>query len=478
MKGISMKKGFLWGAASAAYQIEGAFEEDGKGWSIWVKFVRIPGKTFKGTNGNVAVDHYHHWREDIALMAEMGLKTYRFSISWPRVIPDGDGEPNEKGMQFYDNIINECLKYGIEPMVTLYHWDLPQALQDKYEGWENRACADAFTRYAKLMFKRYGDRVKYWITFNEQNIFTKFGYVTAWHPPGKFDEKALWLKANHHVNIAHAQTVLAFHELVPAGKIGVSFAYGPGYAFDCAPQNVMACQDYNELENYWWLDVYCYGDYTKAGEHYYRTQGFMPEVTAEDRALFKAAAKELDFLGFNYYHSNVSEANPLDGATQFGHLNTSGEKGSDEVTGVPGLYKNPPNPYLRTTDWDWAIDPLGLTYACRVLTSRYHLPLIISENGLGAFDTLEDGQVHDGYRIDYLREHIEAIEQAQQQGCDILAYCVWSFTDLLSWLNGYQKRYGLVYVDREEAEGGSLKRYKKDSFNWYRQVIKSNGMVL
>lgn len=478
MKGISMKKGFLWGAASAAYQIEGAFEEDGKGWSIWDKFVRIPGKTFKGTNGNVAVDHYHHWREDIALMAEMGLKTYRFSISWPRVIPDGDGESNEKGMQFYDNIINECLKYGIEPMVTLYHWDLPQALQDKYEGWENRACADAFTRYAKLMFKRYGDRVKYWITFNEQNIFTKFGYVTAWHPPGKFDEKALWLKANHHVNIAHAQTVLAFHELVPAGKIGVSFAYGPGYAFDCAPQNVMACQDYNELENYWWLDVYCYGDYPKAGEHYYRQQGFMPEVTAEERALFKAAAKELDFLGFNYYHSNVSEANPLDGATQFGHLNTTGDKGSDEVTGVPGLYKNPPNPYLRTTDWDWVIDPLGLTYACRVLTSRYHLPLIISENGLGAFDTLEDGKVHDSYRIEYLREHIEAIEQAQQQGCDILAYCVWSFTDLLSWLNGYQKRYGLVYVDREEEEGGSLKRYKKDSFNWYRQVIQSNGMVL
>ncbi len=478
MNGIHMKGGFLWGAASAAYQIEGAFDEDGKGWSIWDKFVRIPGKTFKGTNGNIAVDHYHRWKEDIALMAEMGLKAYRFSISWPRVLPEGSGVPNEKGIAFYSNIIDECLKNGITPMITLYHWDLPQALQDRYGGWESRQCADDFAAYAKLMFERFGDRVKHWITINEQNIFTKFGYVTAWHPPGKFNEKALWLQANHNVNLGHAKAVLAFHDIVPDGKIGVSFAYGPGYAFDCDPANVMACQDYNELENYWWLDVYCYGDYPKAGEAYYRKQGIMPDVSDEDRALLKAASKQLDFLGFNYYHSNVSEANPVDGATEFGHMNNSGEKGSDDVTGVPGLYKNPPNPYLRTTDWDWAIDPVGLTYACRVLTSRYHLPLVISENGLGAFDTLEDGRVHDSYRIGYLREHIEAIETAQEQGCNILAYCVWSFTDLLSWLNGYQKRYGLVYVDREEEEGGSLKRYKKDSFYWYRQVIQSNGSVL
>ena len=478
MNGVSMKTGVLWGAASAAYQIEGAFEEDGKGWSIWDKFVRIPGKTFKGTNGNVAVDHYHHYKEDIALMGEMGLKAYRFSISWPRVLPDGSGKPNEKGIAFYDNIINECLKHGIEPMITLYHWDLPQALQDRYGGWESRQCADDFAAYAKLMFERYGDRVKYWITINEQNIFTKFGYVTAWHPPGIFNDRKRWLQANHNVNLAHAKAVLAFHDLVPDGQIGVSFAYGPGYAFDCAPENVMACQDYNELENYWWLDVYCYGAYPAAGVAYYTAEGVMPEVTLEDKKLLKAASEHLDFLGFNYYHSNVSEANPLDGATQFGHMNNSGDKGSDDIMGVPGLYKMPPNPYLRTTDWDWAIDPEGLLYACRALTSRYRKPLIISENGLGAFDTLEDGKVHDSYRIDYLREHVEAIEKAQISGCNVLGYCVWSFTDLLSWLNGYQKRYGLVYVDREEAEGGSLARYKKDSFYWYRQVIQSNGTVL
>lgn len=362
-----MKTGFLWGAASAAYQIEGAFDEDGKGWSIWDKFVRIPGKTFKGTNGNVAVDHYHHWKEDIGLMAEMGLKAYRFSISWPRVIPDGDGAPNEKGIAFYDNIINECLRHGIEPMVTLYHWDLPQALQDRYGGWESRQCADAFAVYAKLLFERYGDRVKYWITINEQNIFTKFGYVTAWHPPGIFNDRKRWLQANHNVNLAHAKAVLAFHDLVPDGQIGVSFAYGPGYAFDCAPENVLACQDYNELENYWWLDVYCYGAYPAAGVAYYTAEGVMPEVTTGDKMLLNEAPKQLDFLGFNYYHSNVSEANPLDGATQFGHMNNSGDKGSDDIMGVPGLYKMPPNPYLRTTDWDWAIDPEGLLYACRAL---------------------------------------------------------------------------------------------------------------
>jgi 6-phospho-beta-glucosidase len=474
----TMKKGFLWGAASAAYQIEGGVDADGKGRSIWDEYVRVPGRTFKGTTGDVAVDHYHHWKEDIALMADMGLKAYRFSISWPRVLPEGSGTPNEAGIKFYEQIIDTCRQYGIEPMITLYHWDLPQALQERYGGWESEQCVEDFVKYADLMFERFGHKVKYWITFNEQNVFTKLGWMLAMHPPGKLNQLKMFLLVNHHINQAHARAVLNFKKLVPGGKVGVSFAYGPGYAFDCDPKNVLACQNYDDMENYWWLDIYCYGNYPIATESYYRKEGVMPKVTELERELFKEAAAELDFIGINYYHTNVCEYNPLDGAQRFGHANTTGEKGSDEVTGVPGLFKNPPNPYLRTTDWDWGIDPDGLRYACRMLTSRYHRPIVISENGIGAFDKFENGCIHDDYRIDYLRQHVRAVEQAVADGCDVLSYCVWSFTDLLSWLNGYQKRYGLVYVDRGEDEGGSLKRYRKDSFYWYKRVIESNGKVL
>ena len=470
-----MPENFLWGCASAAYQIEGACAEDGKGSSVWDEFVRKPGRTFKGTDGRVAVDHYHRYKEDIALMAELGLRAYRFSISWPRVFPTGNGAVNEAGLQFYENVVDECRKYGIEPMITLYHWDLPQALQDAYGGWESEHSIDDFVQYAETVFKRLGSKVKYWITFNEQNVFTEMGWRLALHPPGKHAEEKLFYLVNHHINLAHAKTVLRFKELVPQGKIGASFAYGPGYALDCRPENVMACQNYNELQSYWWLDIYCYGNYPQSAECYLREQGLMPEVKAEDRVLLKAAAAKLDFIGMNYYHTNVAEYNPPDGAQPYAKPNTTGEKGSGEVTGRPGLYKNPANPYLETTDWDWSIDPEGLRYACRMLTSRYRLPIVISENGMGAFDKLEAGRVHDTYRIDYLREHVRAIEQAEAEGCDILSYCIWSFTDLLSWLNGYQKRYGLVYVDRGEEEGSSMDRYKKDSFYWYQKVIASAG---
>ena len=478
MAGLGMKKGFLWGAASAAYQVEGAFAEDGKGRSVWDEFVRQPGRTYRGTKGDIAVDHYHRYEEDIALMAEMGLKTYRFSISWPRILPKGSGAVNETGLAFYEHIIDACRRSGIEPMITLYHWDLPQALQEAYGGWESPQSIGDFVEYAELLFKRFGKKVKYWITFNEQNVFTRFGWLTALHPPGKFAEEKLFYQVNHHINLAHARTVLRFKELVPDGKIGASFAYGPGYAFDCNPQNAAARQSYDELENYWWLDLYCYGEYPRVGEKYLQKKGLMPVVSAEERELLKDAAAKLDFIGINYYQTAVCEYNPPDGAQPYARPNTTGEKGSGEIKGMPGLYKNPPNPYLKTTDWDWSIDADGLRYACRELTSRYRLPIVISENGMGAFDKLEDGCVHDGYRIDYLRAHIEALEQAAEDGCSILSYCVWSFTDLLSWLNGYQKRYGLVYVDRGEEEGASLARYKKDSFYWYQQVIRSNGTVL
>ena len=397
MKNFKMPDDFLWGSASAAYQVEGAYLEDGKGLSNWDQFVRIEGKTFKGTTGDVAVDHYHRFKEDVKLMAEMGLKTYRFSISWPRVIPTGKGELNEAGLKFYEALIDECLKYNIEPMVTIFHWDLPQALVDEYGGFEDRRIIDDFVNYAKVLFERFGNKVKYWITLNEQNVFTSLGWLTAMHPPGKFDDEKMFYQVNHHAFMAHAKTVLLFKEMIPNGKIGASFAY-----------------------------------------------------------------------------------NPIDGVTPYGTFNTTGVKGSNQVTGQPGLFKNPANPYLKTTDWDWTIDPVGLRYGLREITSRYQLPIIISENGLGAFDKKEeDGSIHDPYRIAFLKAHIEELKLAMEQGCEVIAYCTWSFTDLLSWLNGYQKRYGFVYVDREEEEeGATLNRYKKDSYYWYKEVIASNGEKL
>ena len=288
MKVTKFPEGFLWGSASAAYQIEGGWREDGKGITNWDQFVRIPGKTYKATTGDVAVDHYHRYKEDIALMAEMGLKTYRFSVSWARIYPEGRGEVNPKGIEFYENIIDECLKYGIEPMVTIYHWDLPQALVDLYGGWESEEIIEDYVNYAKTLFKAYGSKVKYWITFNEQNIFTSLGWLTAQHPPGKFDDQKTFYQVNHHVFMAHAKAVLAYREMGGTGKIGASFAYTPSYALDCKPENVMSKHDYDELKNFWWMDVYAYGRYPKAAMNYLRKKGLANNSIATQFSCFKS----------------------------------------------------------------------------------------------------------------------------------------------------------------------------------------------
>ena len=476
MSEYKMPETFLWGSASAAYQIEGGYLDGGKGMTNWDTFVRIPGKTFRNTTGDVAVDHYHRFREDIALMAEMGLKTYRFSVAWARIFPEGRGVVNEQGISFYEALIDECLKYGIEPMVTIYHWDLPQALNDLYGGWENPQIIEDFVNYAKVLFERFGRKVKYWITLNEQNIFTSLGWLTAQHPPGKFDDQKMFYRVNHHAFLAHAKTVLAYKAMGFAGKIGASFAYTPSYPLNCDPQNVMSKVNYDDLKNFWWMDIYAYGRYPVAAYNRLERQGFAPKVSPEEERILKEAAQKIDFMGVNYYQTCVCEYNPEDGVKPYGVMNTTGKKGTGEITGIPGVYKNPANPFLKTTDWDWSIDPVGLKYACREITSRYGLPIVISENGLGAFDNLEeDNKIHDPYRIAYLEEHIRALREAMEDGCEVLAYCTWSFTDLLSWLNGYQKRYGFVYVDRQEEEGASLNRYKKDSFYWYQEVIRTNG---
>lgn len=469
-------KDFLWGSASAAYQVEGAWNLDGKGKSVWDEFVRIPNKTFKGSNGDVAVDHYHRFKEDIALMAEQGLKTYRFSIAWTRILPDGRGEINQKGLDFYSDLINELLKYGIEPIVTLYHWDLPQALEDAYGGWESRQVIQDFTNYAKILFDAYSDRVNYWVSLNEQNVFMMHGFLMASHPPAVTDPKRMYA-ANHIANLANASVIKAFRDGKYPGKIGPSFAMSPAYAVDCQPENVIATENMLDLFSNFWMDVYVYGRYPKVALKNLAKNGLAPVFEAGDEDLLKAGKP--DFMGVNYYQSMTIASNPLDGVTMTGEANYSGKKGTTKEAGQPGMYKIVSNPYLEKTNWDWTIDPAGLRISLRRISSRYDLPILITENGLGDFDTLEaDGQVHDQPRIDYLKTHCLAIQEAITDGVEVLGYCTWSFTDLLSWLNGYQKRYGFVYVDRDETNEKELKRYKKDSFNWYRDVIRTNGASL
>lgn len=463
---------FMWGSASAAYQVEGAWDEDGKGPSNWDQFVRIPGKTFKGTTGDTAVDHYHRYREDVKLMAEMGLKAYRFSVAWTRIFPKGKGEVNEKGIQFYSDLIDELIKYNIEPILTIYHWDLPQALQDEYGGWESREIIQDFTNYAVTLFKHFGDRVRYWVTLNEQNIFAGLGYRTALHPPGVKDEK-LFYQVNHHANLANASAIKAFRTYVPNGKIGPSFAYSPSYASSSKPEDVLAAENAEELNAHWWMDIYAWGTYPKVAMDYLVRKGLAPTMESGDLALLKEGKP--DFMGVNYYQTTTFEKNPLDGVSE-GKMNTSGKKGTSQDTGVPGLFKTTQNEHLERTNWDWNIDPTGLRIALRRIANRYNLPVLISENGLGEYDKLEDDDtIHDDYRIDYLQAHLKAIQEAISDGVEVLGYCTWSFTDLLSWLNGFQKRYGFVYVNQHEEGEHDLRRIKKKSYYWYKEIIETNG---
>ncbi len=469
------KDGFLWGSASAAYQVEGAFDKDGKGLSIWDTFSKLDGTTYKSTNGDIAVDHYNRYKEDVALMKEMGLKAYRFSISWSRIFPEGRGQVNEDGLRFYDNLIDELIKSDIKPIITIYHWDLPQKLQDLYGGWESREIIDDFNNYCITLYKRYGDRVKYWVTLNEQNVFILLGYKLALHPPMIKDDKRM-LNANHIASLANAKAIESFRKYVPNGMIGPSFAFTPNYAYTCKTEDVLARENAEDMNCHWWLDIYCWGTYPTFTLNRYERQGVAPEIEDGDIELLERGKP--DFIGINYYRSETVEANEIDGISDFEEINTSGKKGTAKNYGVPGVFKTIKNPHLDSTNWDWEIDSTGLRIGIRRINSRYRLPILITENGLGEFDRLEDGQVNDDYRINYIRNHIKACQEAITDGAELLGYCTWSFTDLLSWLNGYQKRYGFVYVDRDESNVKDLRRFKKKSFYWYKKVIETNGEVL
>ncbi|MGL4663053.1 MAG: GH1 family beta-glucosidase [Culicoidibacterales bacterium] len=470
-------KGFLFGAASASYQVEGAYQEDGKGTSIWDVYAHLPGTTFEGTNGDVAVDHYHRYQEDVKLMAEQGLKSYRFSIAWTRIFPQGRGEVNLKGVQFYSDLVDELLKYDIVPFVTLYHWDLPQVSQDE-GGWENRQIADDFVEFAKVMFEALGDRVKHWITFNEMIVFTNLGYKIALHPPGVRDEKRA-LNVSHNVFIAHAKTVLLYKQLVAekkviAGEIGITHVINPSYPASDNPEDLKACAIAEGQNFYWFYDPVLKGEYPKETlEMYMQDCGFeMP--CSEDMVLLKQAAPLNDFIGINYYQSAMYAANPE--GVGFQGMNTDGKKGSQAENGEPGRWKYVRNPNVEHTDWDWAIHPEGLADAMRRIQVRYgDIAIYITENGLGAVDPVEsDGSIPDDMRIDYVKRHLLACVDVLNEGINLKGYYMWSFTDLLSWLNGYKKQYGFIYIDHEN----NLERRKKKSYFWYQEVIATNGASL
>ena len=456
---------FFWGASTSAYQVEGANLEDGKGPSCQdVK--EVP----EGTSDlTVCADQYHRYKEDIALMAEMGFKAYRFSIAWTRILPKGTGEINQKGIDFYNELIDECLKYGIEPIVTMFHFDMPAAL-DERGSWGNPDSVQWFVDFARVLFENFGDRVKYWLTINEQNMLTLVGPVigTLMIPEGCTNVLKEVYQQNHHMLVAQAKAMVLCHQMLPEAKIGPAPNISLVYPATCKPEDVIAAQNFNAIRNWLYLDMAVYGIYNAIVWSYLEENDATPTFAPGDEEAMKNAHP--DFIGFNYYNTATVEA--ASDEEVLADAVTDQQSGSIEA----GMYKGFRNPNLVTTEFGWEIDPVGFRATIREMDSRYHLPLLVTENGLGAYDTLtEDGNIQDPYRIEYLRQHIAQIQEAITDGAQMLGYNPWSAIDLISTHEGMKKRYGFIYVDRDEFDLGTLNRYRKDSFYWYKKVIASNG---
>ena len=459
----TLPKDFLWGASTSAYQVEGANLSHGKGPSIQdVK--KVP----EGTSElDVCADFYHRYKEDIALMAQMGFKTFRFSVAWSRIFPEGTGRVNPEGIEFYGNVIDECLKYGIEPLVTMFHFDLPAALEAK-GGWFRRESVDEFVEFARVLYLNYGDRVKYWLTINEQNMLTLVGEVLGTcNLEGVENKYKKIYQENHHMLLAQAKAMILCHEMLPDAKIGPAPNISLVYPASCSPKDVLAAQNYNAIRNWLYLDMAVYGRYNNLVMAFLEQKDAVPDILDGDMEIMAGARP--DFIGFNYY-STTTVAWDEDEEYVAGKVDQhSGGRES-------GVYRTCYNPNLLKTEFGWEIDPEGFRATMREIYSRYHLPMIVTENGLGAYDTLtEDGRVHDNYRIEYLRRHIEQIKLAVSEGVELFGYCPWSAIDLVSTHEGMVKRYGFIYVNRDEFDLKDMARYRKDSFYWYKKVIETNG---
>ena len=461
-------KEFLWGASTSAFQVEGAYNEDGKGLSA--ADVASFAHSDKYADTKVACDFYHHYREDIALMHELGLKSYRFSINWTRILPNGDDEtPNEAGIRFYHDVLDELEKYGIEPIVTLYHFDMPQHLIDKYGGWASREAIDDFVRYAEICFRAYGDRIRYWLTINEQNLMARKDKLLGLEKTDAAIREKVRHQMNHHMFLAGAKVIRLFRDLCPEGKIGPTFAYLPSNPRTCKPEDMIAAMEADNLYNYYLTDIHVLGKYPQYYVNYLNEHGWMPDFEEGDEETLMNACP--DFIGFNYYLTYAAE--------YYGSEEAHADYNSILHLAVPGHFHYVDNPYLSATEYGWQIDPVGFRRALMELYQRYHLPLMVTENGMGTHDVLdEDGAVHDIYRIEYLRNHIREMGKAVHDGVELISYNVWTLIDVLSSSDGFSKRYGHIYIDREEMDLKSLARIRKDSFHWYQKVIRSNGEEL
>lgn len=477
---MGFPKGFLWGGATAANQFEGGWLEDGKGASVPDHIrggtVSTPRLWDKEIDENIyypsheATDFYHHYKEDIALYGEMGFKCYRMSINWARIYPTGMEEtPNQKGLDFYHNVFAECKKYNIEPLVTISHYELPWGLSEKYNGWAGREVIDCYVRYAKTLFTEFKDEVTLWLTFNEINIgANSFGRIMSLGMQGDDhapmfkmnetdEEKSERFTALHHQFVASALAVQAGHEINPENKIGCMIAGSMTYPFTCNPLDVKDAQNKMNMSNWFCGDVQVRGHYPYYAKRFFKDNNIVVKMEEGDEDILKKGT--VDFYSFSYYMSGCASVDP------------------DALKSAGNMFTGIKNPYLKASDWGWQIDPEGLRIYLNEVYGRYEVPLMIVENGLGANDERsEDGKFHDDYRINYLRDHIKAMEQAVEDGVDLMGYTMWGCTDLVSASTGeMKKRYGFVYVDRDNDGNGDMHRERKDSFYWYKKVCESNG---
>lgn len=444
---IKFDKNFVWGAATSSYQVEGAAHEDGKGQSMWDTFSHTKGKTFNGDTGDVACDHYHRFKEDVALMKKIGLRGYRFSIAWPRIFPLGSGKINQKGVDFYNRLIEELLKNDIEPAVTMYHWDLPQALEDK-GGWASRDICSYFTEYAGTLYKLFGDRVKKWITLNEPRVSAQLGYSTGEHAPGIKNDK-LSIQVSHYLMLAHAMAVKEFRIAnIKDGKIGATLNLGTVYSATDSEEDRKAAVLVDGTDNRWYLDPVLKGTYPQDIMELYKEEGNAPEILPGDMDILSSS--KVDFIGVNYYSRTVvKKCGPHKRDIQWIH------------------------PEGKYTEMDWEVYPRGLYDLLVRIKNDYNDPHIyITENGAAFKDTLTpDGKIEDKDRIEYLKGHFIEAHKAIEAGVKLDGYYIWSLMDNFEWSYGYSKKFGIIYVNPETNE-----RILKDSAKWYSNVIKENGL--
>lgn len=473
---MAFSKKFLWGGAVAAHQVEGGWNKGGKGPSVADVMTagahgvprEITDGVIKGKNypNHEAIDFHGHYKEDIALFAEMGFKCFRTSIAWTRIFPKGDElAPNEEGLKFYDDMFDEMLKYGIEPIITLSHFEMPYHLVKEYGGWRHRSVIEFFVRYAAIVMERYKNKVKYWMTFNEINNQKNIDNpIFSWTCSGVLfkegeNREEVMYQAVHHQLVASAIVVKKGHEINPDFKIGCMCSFVPIYPFSCNPDDMMLQVELMH-DRYFFADVHCRGHYSTYALKEWERKGYNIKMEPGDYEIL--AGGTVDYLGFSYYMSDAVKSG----------VDTVNE---DSILGSSASVKNP---YVKASDWGWQIDPVGLRYSLNLLYERYELPLFIVENGFGAIDVKEaDGSCNDDYRIDYLGSHIKEMKKAiELDGVDLMGYTPWGCIDCVSFTTGeMKKRYGFIYVDKDNEGNGTLARSKKKSFHWYKKVIASNG---